>query len=114
MKSLVRVMNRRIVWLVAGVLVVWVGFSEWSPVGSRWNAGGVWADTRQSPPREAFLSGGERSEAVLREILATLKQIDGRLERFERALREAEQQAARTEPPPRGAADASPARPEQE
>jgi hypothetical protein len=42
------------------------------------------ADVRQSPPRAAFLSGGERSEKVLVEISETLKRIDQRLERLEK------------------------------
>lgn len=114
MKLFHRITNHRIVWLVVGALAVSIGISEWPSVFSPRYSGGVWADTRQSPPREAFLGGGERSEAVLREILATLKQIDGRLERFERALREAEQQAARGEPSQREAVGTSPAQSERE
>lgn len=45
-------------------------------------------DVREAPRPEAFLSGGARSEIVLREIAETLKRIDSRLERCERALRE--------------------------
>jgi hypothetical protein len=51
----------------------------------------VQAEVRQRP-HEHFKSGGERSEIVLREVLATLKQIDARLERFENAMRAAAQQ----------------------
>jgi hypothetical protein len=54
----------------------------------------VQAEVRQRP-LETFKSGGERSEIVLKEVLATLKQIDARLERFENAMR-----AAAQEPPP--------------
>lgn len=43
-------------------------------------------EIRETPRPEAFLSGGARSEQVLREMLEVLKRIDGRLERFEQAL----------------------------
>ncbi len=42
------------------------------------------AEVRQSPPRVAFQAGSERSETILQEIAATLKTIDGRLERIEK------------------------------
>lgn len=58
----------------------------------------VQAEVRERP-REAFKSGGERSEIVLREILATLNQIDARLERFENAMRAAAQQPPRPQAP---------------
>jgi len=45
-------------------------------------------EVRETPRTETFLSGGARSEVVLREISETLKRIDSRLERFEKALRE--------------------------
>ena len=41
------------------------------------------------PPRQHFLSGSERSEAVLHDILATLRQMDDRLARIERATLDA-------------------------
>ncbi len=41
------------------------------------------------PPRETFLSGGERSERILRDISAILKQMDGRLARIEQAASDA-------------------------
>ena len=44
------------------------------------------ADIRKTPAREAFQSGGERSEVVLREIAGILKRMDKRLERIERAV----------------------------
>ncbi len=47
------------------------------------------AEGRTPPPR-AFLSGGERSEIILREIADTLRRIDSRLERLEKAVFEAE------------------------
>ncbi len=61
-------------------------------------------DVRESPIPRTFLSGGERSEAVLKEMAETLKRIDQRLERFERALRETEPAADRRQGAPRGAA----------
>jgi len=45
-------------------------------------------DVREAPAREQFLSGSARSEVVLKEIAETLKRIDQRLDRFEKALRE--------------------------
>jgi hypothetical protein len=44
------------------------------------------ADTRSTPEREAFQSGGARSESILKEMNATLKTIDGRLSRIEAAI----------------------------
>lgn len=44
------------------------------------------ADTRESPKREAFKSGGARSEVVLREISATLGRIEKRVESIEKAV----------------------------
>ena len=67
---------------------------RWPPV--------VQGEIRESPRPEAFLSGGARSEIVLKEINETLRRIDARLERFERALREPEPDAA-------GAANSRPA-----
>jgi len=58
----------------------------------------VGADIRESPPRETFLSGGARAEIVLREMAETLRRIDGRLERFEQALRDAAERPAEREP----------------
>jgi hypothetical protein len=43
------------------------------------------ADERPVVPRQAFLSGSERSELVLREMQKTLEQMDGRLANIERA-----------------------------
>lgn len=78
--------------LAAGLLVVAAGL---------WNLqsqGPVQAEVRERP-REAFKSGGERSEIVLKEVLATLNRIDARLERFENAMRAAAQQPPRPQPP---------------
>ncbi|HET6424055.1 MAG TPA: hypothetical protein VFG20_10255 [Planctomycetaceae bacterium] len=44
----------------------------------------VRAEVRETTPRAAFQAGSERSEAVLKEIAATLKTMDGRLERLEK------------------------------
>jgi hypothetical protein len=44
------------------------------------------ASVRESPPRQAFLAGGERSLPILQEISGTLKQIDERLARIEKTL----------------------------
>ena len=43
-------------------------------------------DVRSQPPPQAFKSGGERSEIILREIAATLQRVDGRLKRIEEAV----------------------------
>ena len=43
-------------------------------------------EVREIPPPQAFLSGGARTEPILREIAETLKRIDGRLEKLERAV----------------------------
>jgi hypothetical protein len=80
--------------LAAGLLVV---------AAAIWNLqsqGSVQAEVRERP-REAFKSGGERSEIVLREVLATLNRIDARLERFENAMRAAAQQPPPPQAPPR-------------
>jgi hypothetical protein len=74
--------------LAAGLLVVAAA------IWNLQNQGPVQAEVRERP-REAFKSGGERSEIVLKEVLVTLNRIDDRLERFENAMRAAAQQ-----PPP--------------
>jgi len=57
--------------------------------GNSWRQSSVvQAEVRRKPPREAFQSGGARSEVVLREISATLKRIDSRIERIERVVTE--------------------------
>ena len=57
-------------------------------------------DVRETPPREQFLSGGARSEIVLKEIAEILKRIDQRLDRFEKALRDADAEAGRQQAGP--------------
>jgi hypothetical protein len=83
----------RIVWdkpkrpsraLWAGLAVLLVLLAAYAGRGSS----SVRGEIRETPRPDAFLSGGARSEIVLREINETLKRIDARLERFERALRE--------------------------
>jgi len=44
------------------------------------------ADIRKTPSRQAFKSGSERSEAVLREIASTVKRMDTRLARIEKSV----------------------------
>ena len=44
----------------------------------------VQAEVRETPQREAFQAGSERSETVLKEIAKTLKTMDSRLERLEK------------------------------
>ncbi len=44
----------------------------------------VQAEVRETTPRAAFQAGSERSETILKEIAATLKTMDGRLERLEK------------------------------
>lgn len=48
-------------------------------------ANNLQADDKKAP--DTFLSGGARSEKVLVEILATLKQLDGRVAGIEEVLR---------------------------
>jgi hypothetical protein len=50
------------------------------------------AGVRETPPRKAFLAGSERSLPILQEISDTLKQIDGRLMRIEKAVTETARQ----------------------
>ncbi len=51
-------------------------------------------DVRETAPQGQFLSGGARSEIVLKEIAEILKRIDQRRDRFEKALRESDAAAA--------------------
>ena len=44
------------------------------------------ADIRESAPREAFQSGGERSETQLKEIAATLLRIEKKIAEVERNM----------------------------
>ncbi len=49
------------------------------------------AEVREGVPRAAFQAGSERSETILREIAATLKTMDGRLERLEKVAADRKQ-----------------------
>ena len=49
------------------------------------------AGTRSGQKREPFLSGGERSELVLKEIAATLKRIEKRADQIEKQLSDLKQ-----------------------
>ena len=73
-------------WLLMGILIAAIALRSGAPVS---------AEVREETPREAFKSGGERSEIVLREISETLKRIDARLERLEKFAQLANKDAAR-------------------
>jgi hypothetical protein len=81
-----------IAWLGAGIAVVLLATSDphWTTTAQ--------GDVRETPRPEMFLSGGARSEVVLREISETLKRIDSRLERFEKALRESDAESSNSRP----------------
>ena len=70
-------------------------------LGSGLIAGVTWrhpqarADVRRTPPEQHFKSGAQRSEAILREMSATLKSIDTRLQRLEQL---AEKQLGKPQP----------------
>jgi hypothetical protein len=49
-------------------------------------------DVQSVPTNEPFRAGDERSLPVLKDILTTLKQIDGRLERIEKKIAEKKRQ----------------------
>ena len=51
--------------------------------GLAWQNPPAQADVRRATPEQHFQSGAQRSEAVLREMAATLKSIDARLQRLE-------------------------------
>lgn len=55
-------------------------------------------DEGRDTPRQHFLSGGERSVAVLREIKDVLERIDSRLVRLEDKLSRIEQRAPQGNP----------------
>ena len=68
---------------VALTAIVVVGLSF---AGMFQGMGAVQAEVRTSGAPAHFKSGAERSEIVLREIAATLKRIDARLERLEKKV----------------------------
>lgn len=68
--------NRSLRGLAIGLVAVLIGM----PIGTWVSAVG---EIRKTAPPEAFKAGDERNEVILREILAVMKRIDGRLERLE-------------------------------
>lgn len=72
-------------WLAVVLLgAFWLGTAVPPPVAGT-------AEVQQPESKEQFLAGDERSIPVLKEIAATAKQIDGRLERIEKLLAERRQ-----------------------
>ena len=75
--------ERRSVWSMrcGALALLLAGF-----VAGHWHqaAAPVWGEVRATAPRKAFLSGGERAEATLKEIHRTLLKMDTRLENLER------------------------------
>ena len=82
MKRTVNHKTNRIVFLIVAIAVA-VCVSTFHG-----NQSATYGDVRETTPKRAFKSGGARSELVLREISATLKSIDQRLERMERLVAE--------------------------
>jgi len=81
--------------MAAGMLVAALAL----PIASL--TGGAATAEDQAAAQQHFLSGGERSAVVLREIQAVLERIDGRLERIETLMaKSAQAQAAQPQPPP--------------
>ena len=67
-------------WWLAGAMLLCVAV-----VSDRYAShSAAHAEVRKPTTRQAFLSGSERSEQVLREISQTLKSIDARLARIEK------------------------------
>jgi hypothetical protein len=52
--------------------------------GLAFRDGSAQADVRRQPPEQHFKTGAQRSEDTLKEMAATLKSIDARLERMEK------------------------------
>jgi hypothetical protein len=82
--------TKRSVWFVTGCLMTAAVILA---IQGPFHGSTAQGEIEETKPPQAFLSGGARSEIVLREIAETLKKIDARLERFERALRETERDA---------------------
>jgi hypothetical protein len=71
---------RSVALIALGALLgFWVSSAPGRPEEAR-------AGVRESAQPKAFLSGSERMEPILREIAATLKQLDGRVQRIEEAV----------------------------
>jgi hypothetical protein len=71
-------------WVAAGALIAagYVAGSSVAPPSS------AVAEVREVRPPATFKSGGERSEAVLKEIAAMLQRMDTRLANLEKAANE--------------------------
>lgn len=72
-------------WLIAAVLVS--GFALLAG-GTGRDEHEIHAGVKPAKSREAFLSGGERSELILKEISETLKRIEKRVEQIEKRVSE--------------------------
>ena len=59
----------------------------------------VRAGVREITPRESFLAGDQRSLPILQDISATLRQIDARLAKIEKAVATAVGRDGRSQPP---------------
>lgn len=66
-------------WLMSCGLLIGYGLAHFESGQPR-----LQAEVRETTPRTAFQAGSERSETILKEIAATLKTMDGRLERLEK------------------------------
>ena len=70
------------IWIGAAL----VGIAAFILCGVCWSTASAQPDREEGPRKEAFRSGGARSEDVLKEIAGTLKRIDQRLERIEKVV----------------------------
>jgi hypothetical protein len=86
MKCITKTPCGRGAWFATLLLTAAVAFTAGSTLRPPRDAA---ADVRATPAPEAFKSGGERSELVLKEILTTIKTMDGRLKRIETVVVEA-------------------------
>src|SRR5262245_27354488 len=77
--------NRRLRSVVMGALMVCAGLLAGTLIPP---PGTVWGEVTQPPPPNQFKSGDQLSVPILRDISATLHQIDGRLSRLEAVFKE--------------------------
>jgi hypothetical protein len=77
--------NRRMRSLVMGMVLLGVGLLAGTMVPPPC---AVWGEVMEPPPPNQFKSGDQLSVPILRDISATLHQIDGRLSRLEAVFRE--------------------------
>jgi hypothetical protein len=77
--------NRRMRSVVMGALLIGIGLLAGTLVPP---PGAVWGEVTQPPPPNQFKSGDQLSVPILRDISATLHQIDGRLSRLEAVFKE--------------------------